>query len=175
MIEERQSSIQKSYDLLNVLSRERLEILQVIINVVYEGWLIALRICFRTRWNCLTSTLSVTTSTSGSRINKRRFLLRKMSQRQPRLSRTSLRTSPSIREGWSKLTMQPPSWSWSFQNWSRRFQPEQRRHTATMMVLSDCKSKWKRNWKDPPVSSTSRNPVRLIWLLCVYVPLVLIL
>ena len=37
MIEERQSAIQKSYDLLNVLSRERLEILQVIINVVYEG------------------------------------------------------------------------------------------------------------------------------------------
>ena len=37
MIEERQSSIQKSYDLLNVLSRERLEILQVIINLVYEG------------------------------------------------------------------------------------------------------------------------------------------
>ena len=48
MIEERQSSIQKSYDLLNVLSRERLEILQVIINVVYEGWLIALQLCFRT-------------------------------------------------------------------------------------------------------------------------------
>ena len=35
MIEERQSSIQKSYDLLNVLSRERLEILQVIINLFY--------------------------------------------------------------------------------------------------------------------------------------------
>ena len=29
MIEERQSSIQKSYDLLNLLSKERFEILQV--------------------------------------------------------------------------------------------------------------------------------------------------
>ena len=31
MIEERQSSIQKSYDLLNLLSKERFEILQVLL------------------------------------------------------------------------------------------------------------------------------------------------
>ena len=65
MIEERQSSIQKSYDLLNLLSKERFEILQVRLQCFLMDVCQYLTIMFRIHCNCLTSTLSVTTLTSG--------------------------------------------------------------------------------------------------------------